>query len=134
MTSQPEPFRVIIAGSQHLTMLHYPRVRAILDRLLRNRLPNVVVLSGAGKGADALGEAWAKARGLAVERYPADWKKHGKKAGQIRNGEMCDQADAVICFDDGEAPSKAVLFEAEVSPRIGRKNIRVIGFSPVVTA
>lgn len=34
-----------------------------------------------------------------VEAYPADWRKHGKAAGPIRNREMLDRCpDLVIAF------------------------------------
>src|SRR4051812_44886465 len=109
------PFRVIIAGSRHLTLLHYPEVAAALDHLLKNRLPNVVVLSGAAKGADALGEAWAKARGLPVERYPIKWDRDGNAAAANRNYALVCNADALVCFrdpDGNERPVELLLEQA----------------------
>ena len=58
----------------------------------------VIIVSGGAPGADSLGERYAKERGLAVERYPADWSKHGKAAGPIRNEQMASVADALIAF------------------------------------
>ena len=60
------------------------------------------LIHGCAKGADLLAEqAWAnlKIEGY-VERFPADWVKHGKAAGPIRNKQMLDEGkpDLVIAF------------------------------------
>lgn len=59
------------------------------------------VLSGTAAGADSLGELWAKARGIQVLRYPADWKRYGKAAGYKRNEVMANNAERLIAFWDG---------------------------------
>jgi hypothetical protein len=57
------------------------------------------VVTGKAKGADTLGEKWARCvANLPVKEFPADWKTHGLKAGPIRNGEMADYADGLIVF------------------------------------
>ena len=62
--------------------------------------PETVIVSGAcPEGADLLCEQWAEAHGLQVERHPADWKRHLKRAGFIRNAEMVDLgADLCVAF------------------------------------
>ena len=62
-----------------------------------------LVLSGCARGADSLGEEWARRNKIPVERYPADWDRHGKVAGIIRNGEMCENAEALIALWDGQS-------------------------------
>lgn len=52
---------------------------------------DAVVIHGGASGADRLVGKWAKARGLRVEVFRADWQKHGKAAGPIRNQQMIDQ-------------------------------------------
>lgn len=42
------------------------------------------VVSGGASGVDGLGEAIADKCGIAIKRFPADWKKHGKSAGPLR--------------------------------------------------
>jgi len=60
-----------------------------------------VVVSGAARGADRMGENWAKRNGVAIDSRPANWDKHGKSAGYKRNQEMADNADALIAVWDG---------------------------------
>lgn len=49
-------------------------------------------------GADYLGEVYANSRGIKINRFPADWHTHGKKAGPIRNREMAEYATHLIAF------------------------------------
>lgn len=93
-------FKVIIAGSRYYS--DYEKLRSTCDRLLSRKLADpdclVIVVSGGAPGADSLGERYAKERGLAVERFPADWDAHGRAAGPIRNEQMASVADALIAF------------------------------------
>src|SRR5438876_2305067 len=54
-------FRVIVTGVRHFH--DYARLRDLLDHLLRNRLPDVVILSRCGRGTDALATSYALERG-----------------------------------------------------------------------
>lgn len=40
---------------------------------------------------------------LQLNTFPADWNKHGRAAGPIRNEEMAQYADALIAFWDGKS-------------------------------
>ena len=122
MSEPPDPFRVIIAGSRHMTPADYPFVRQKLEALLRAKLPHVEVYSGGAAGADALGERWSNEFDLDVRRFPADWENDGKAAGPIRNRQMCLTADALICFDGGGPGSADVIRQAR---RLGL-DVRVV--------
>ena len=93
--------KVIVAGSRGFTdrTLAYE----MLDHLLRERMSVLTVVSGGARGADQLGEQWAKKHDIPVEVMKADWDTHGKRAGYIRNVMMAEQADALIAFWDGES-------------------------------
>ena len=63
------------------------------DQPLLNRTLDAIegvtlVIHGDASGADYLAGCWAARRGVAVKTFPADWKRHGKAAGPIRNKAM----------------------------------------------
>ncbi|MBR6510109.1 MAG: DUF2493 domain-containing protein [Clostridia bacterium] len=92
--------RVVIAGCRDYE--NYKQAKEFIDICLSNvRKENeIIIVSGGAKGADAIGERYAKENGFAVEKYPADWEKYGKSAGPIRNKQMAEISDYVICFWD----------------------------------
>jgi len=61
------------------------------------------VISGGARGADALGEKWAKRNNIPTEIFYADWEKYGRRAGYLRNEVMADHAQALIALWDGES-------------------------------
>lgn len=61
------------------------------------------VVSGGAAGVDRLGELYAEEEGIPVKLFPADWGKHGKAAGPIRNREMAEYADALVAVWDGSS-------------------------------
>lgn len=72
------------------------------------------IISGGAKGADALGEEYARERGFIIVRYPAEWQKYGRQAGPMRNREMAANADALIAFwDDKSKGTKNMIEEAK---------------------
>lgn len=94
-------YKVIIAGGRHFN--DYELLKEKCDYYLQHKLQEgrVVIISGHATGADALGERYAQERGLFLDAHPADWDKHGRAAGPIRNAEMAEVADALIAFWDG---------------------------------
>ena len=97
------PFRVIIAGTRSFN--DYELLRDSCNNLLseKQRTHTVVVISGTARGADQIGERYARERGFQLRRFPAKWEQYGKSAGHIRNAKMADNADALIAFWDGES-------------------------------
>lgn len=61
------------------------------------------VVSGTARGADSIGEQWARGRDIPIKRFEPDWEQYGKSAGFIRNSEMGTYADAAICFWNGKS-------------------------------
>ena len=96
-------FRVVIAGGREFSDYKYlcERMDAMLVRVQQEF--KIVVLCGKARGADTLGEQYAKARGYEVNYYPADWNRYGRSAGHIRNSWMARDADAVVVFWDGKS-------------------------------
>lgn len=51
------------------------------------------------QGADQLAYEWAVGAEVACRTFPADWKKHRRAAGPIRNSEMAaDKPDECVAF------------------------------------
>jgi|SRR5690606_40706894 len=92
---------VIIAGSRGFT--DYPMLCRWLDALHKIR-PFDEVVSGGARGADRMGEQWAKSRGVPVKRFLADWDRLGKRAGFARNAEMAEYANGLVAFWDSTSP------------------------------
>lgn len=63
-----------------------------------------LVVSGGAKGADQLGEYWARLHKIETLIFLPDWQLHGKKAGFIRNKQIIDNADCAIAFWDYRSP------------------------------
>lgn len=63
-------------------------------------LEPTLIIHGDAKGADWIANAVAGTRGIDIVKFPANWNKHGKKAGPIRNRLMFDsmQPNAVLAF------------------------------------
>lgn len=56
-----------------------------------NWLPNVRIIAGGAKGADTLAIDYAVTNFCPFKEFPADWDKHGRAAGPIRNQQMLDE-------------------------------------------
>jgi len=90
--------KTIIAGSRSCDDIKH------IENAIRNSGFNVTeVISGTANGADKLGEQWATLNWIPIQRFPADWEKHGKRAGYIRNDRMANFADQVIVIWDGRS-------------------------------
>lgn len=96
-------FRVIIAGGRDFQ--DYELLKEKCDNILKERsgTQKIIVVSGAARGADKMGERYANEKGYTIEQYPADWKHLGNAAGPIRNAQMANSADALIAFWDGQS-------------------------------
>lgn len=65
------------------------------------------IISGGAAGADALGERYATAEKIPLTVIIADWQKHGKAAGPMRNTEIVERADQIIAIWDGQSTGTA---------------------------
>jgi hypothetical protein len=95
--------KLIICGSRDIgtdTHRHIDySMEALIETVCRaTNLRVTEVFSGTCRGIDMLGECWAKAAGIPVRRFPADWGTHGKAAGPRRNAEMVAEADALVAI------------------------------------
>lgn len=89
--------RLIVAGSRT-----FDDYELLSTSILTNfKIDEVHIVSGGARGADSLGERFAREHGCMMTRYPAEWDLYGKSAGYRRNEQMARNADACIVFWDG---------------------------------
>lgn len=91
--------KICIAGGRDFD--NYDVLAKVVDQVIAEIPTQISIVSGMAKGADSLGERYARERGLDVLLFPADWKKHARAAGPIRNALMADEADMLVAFWDG---------------------------------
>ena len=120
-------FKLIVAGSSGFR--DYELLKQKCDAVLASKAadPDVVIqiVSGGARGADTLGERYAKERGHLVKIFKADWDQ-GKMAGYVRNVAMADYADALIAFDFGTKGTGHMIKIAETRKML----VRVVKCTP----
>ena len=118
-------YRVIIAGTRDFD--DYSLLREKCDKILANKRKDsvITIVSGTAKGADRLGEGYARERGYQIERYPADWDRDGNKAGPLRNIEMAKNADALIAFWDGQSRGTKHMIDTALNEELV---VRVVNY------
>ena len=91
--------KTIIAGSRGVD--DYELVKQVIED---SGFEITEVVSGGARGADRLGERWARENNVSIKQFIPDWDGLGKKAGHVRNRQMGDYADAliVIIIDDSK--------------------------------
>ncbi len=95
--------RIVIAGCRNYE--NYTEAKECIDTVIKRirQEYTLVFVSGGCKGADKLGERYAKENEYKVELYHAEWEKYGKSAGPKRNKLMAQIGDYIICFWDGKS-------------------------------
>jgi len=96
--------KVIIAGGRDVRLAH--SVQSIIDD---SKFEISELVCGMASGADQIGFCWAGVNGIPVKEFPANWDKHGRAAGPIRNKEMAEYADALILIWDGKSRGSASM-------------------------
>lgn len=97
--------RLIVAGSRGFDdyaflekyLLYYVQLYDLTES-------EIEIVSGGARGADRLGEKFAREYGCKLTVMHADWDLHAKKAGFIRNTEMAEyvkENGGCIVFWDG---------------------------------
>lgn len=102
--SEEKNYRIAVIGSRGY------RGRAIIPNILQStfgyfrQFGKPVFISGGCKNSpDQWGQQWAVRNNIPCIIFPAEWQKHGKKAGLVRNKKIVDNADYLIAFWDGKS-------------------------------
>lgn len=99
-------FKLIVAGGRDFND------KELMDQTIKTviaELPDdcvVSIVSGMANGADALGYEWALHNKCKVYKHYAEWNKYGKRAGYIRNQEMCDNSQGLLAFHSNKINDK----------------------------
>lgn len=92
--------RIIICGGRDYTDIK--TASSQLDAI-HAFTPITGVISGGAKGADFIGEVWARHHNIPLTVVPAQWDIYGKSAGYKRNVQMARlKPDQVIAFPGGK--------------------------------
>lgn len=93
-------FRVVVGGDKNFADTAF--VEARLNEL-KAKHPDLVIVTGGGKGVDQFAEAWATRNNVRVERQVADWANEGRKAGGKRNEAMLrSRIRGAVIFEPGD--------------------------------
>jgi predicted Rossmann fold nucleotide-binding protein DprA/Smf involved in DNA uptake len=84
--------RVAIVGSRD-----FPNLESV-GQYVSDLPRDSVIVSGGARGVDRAAEAVARAKGMATLIFPADWNRHGKAAGYMRNRLIVANADRLVAF------------------------------------
>lgn len=103
--------RVLVCGGRH-----WKDYKTIFDEV--SKIDDIeVIIHGAARGADTLGGKVADNLNIPTEIYPAQWNKHGRSAGPIRNVEMLTEGrpDIVLAFHPNIVNSKGTKHMVKIS-------------------
>ncbi len=99
--------RMIVAGSRNFG--DDQRMSQVLREYLGDKTPErkLQFVSGTARGADSMGERFAREHGYDLKRFPAQWERYGRSAGYRRNAEMAayaaQETGVFFAFWDGES-------------------------------
>lgn len=103
--------RVVVAGTR--TYENYEEAKKYINFCvsdIKNKY-KLIFLSGGCRGADLIGERYAREYGYKIERYLPEWDKYGKRAVPKRNKIMAERCDYVICFWDGKSKGTKMMVD-----------------------
>lgn len=111
--------RVLVTGSR--TWTDADEIAWALLQVYEEFGPFTLVSGACPQGADRIAEQIVEdwnLSGMEIERHPADWGRHGKRAGFVRNQEMCDSG-IDFCLAFIHAGSKGASHTARIAKQNG---------------
>jgi hypothetical protein len=92
--------KVVVCGGREFKDAGF--IYAELDRL-HMEYGFDTMLEGDARGVDRIAGEWARARGMELVEFPADWANDGRHAALIRNERMLREGkpDLVVAFPGG---------------------------------
>lgn len=110
--------RILVFGGRDYTDKEY--VYSILNRCYDHN-NKIEIISGMARGADKFAWQWAKDHGITCHEFPADWDRHKKAAGPIRNQQMLTEGkpEFAIAFPGGTGT-------ADMFKRLTKAGVRIL--------
>lgn len=130
---------IIIAGDRNVNEMD---MRLIDSAIKASGYDITEVVSGCARGADRLGEIWARKNNIPVVKFPADWKNldaegaiikdgqygpYNAKAGFDRNQQMANYADGLIALQ----PNGLTDGTTDMIERAEKRGLSVCIYPPV---
>lgn len=113
--------RVLVCGGRDFK--DEGRLFRRLDEAHKVRMITLIIEGGA-RGADRMAGKWAILHGVPLLVVNADWDKHGKSAGYIRNIEMLNASpDLVIAFPGGRGTAHMVKIAKDRGVNVTEVNV-----------
>jgi hypothetical protein len=109
--------KIAIVGSR--TYTNYEELKSFVFSCIPLSEIELVISGAAKNGADSLVVRFAKEFNLPLKEFPADWDTYGKRAGFIRNVDIVEASDMVICFWDGY--SKGTKHDIDIATEKGKE-------------
>ena len=106
--------KLIIAGNRNFKSYYFvlDQFSQYLDYLEETKPNNKFILvNGLATGVDALAYKIAKANNMKIKEFPADWDKHPRAAGPIRNAQMADYATELLAIWDHKSKGTKNMIE-----------------------
>jgi hypothetical protein len=99
--------KVIVCGGRGYANVEM--LNLVLDEL-HAKTPITTLIQGGANGADYLAFRWAcRTKGVSITTHHAEWDKHGRAAGPIRNKHMLeDDPDIVVAFRGGRGTANMI--------------------------
>jgi hypothetical protein len=104
--------KLAIVGSRTFT-----EYEAMVARVHQYRAlwPDLTIVSGGAKGADAMGEHLAKQWNLPIIIHRPEWDKYGRSAGYRRNESIINDSDIVLAFFAPGPRSKGTQHSVDIA-------------------
>jgi hypothetical protein len=118
--------RLLVTGSRDWTDAEAIEAELALAR-------PAVVIEGGARGADRLAAAAARRLGMVVAEFPADWERHGRQAGILRNLRLLREGrpDHVLAFHDNLDASRGTAHMCRIALQAGLE-VNLVGHDPDV--
>lgn len=112
--------KILVCGGRDFT--DYELMKEIL-----NALDITEIIHGAARGADALAGRFGRERNIPQNAFPAQWVKHGRSAGPLRNIQMVVEGKPSLVVAFPTSGSRGTLHCIETARKHGIECIVVTG-------